>query len=538
MKYNQHFQEIKDKKKHKVLKIQKDSTASMLLSVCFAFLFCTCAALGLKTIENTITHPDAMIDSLRIKSVMARTSPNRAEILSQTHDNVNLKPDTAFTFTLKFTNTGTSTWDNETFYLKSLTTALKFKHEFWPDPYFPARLKEASVAPGEVGSFVFALQAPSKIKNYTGDFTLVNNNVMVKGGKVQVVINVVEDPSKVVKEVEEDADIRMDTNNTDSEESEEEKKVQKTVCTLNLNIANASATVDNETCVAKFDIPESGPNIKVGLFYTDNAITIVNDKAWQVYDTDDKLLASVPANEEVRFIYIDSKQQYSFDRTTKTVRSDKYLKLINFNSGLFEITSHEDRPTWNTSLNYNEFTGNLLIKYNDYRDSVWVVEDLPLENYLKGMKETSNDNPTEYQKAMTVAARTYALYHVNKFHGTDSFFDVFSDERDQVYKGDVARQVMPNQEQIVDDSKGVVVTYENDVIVAYYSARSGGSTVDHKSIPYLKAKATPYTADRAMWGHAIGIDMVDAMNRASKEDWTYEDILKYYYTNVSLEKIY
>ena len=128
---------------------------------------------------------------------------------------------------------------------------------------------------------------------------------------------------------------------------------------------------------------------------------------------------------------------------------------------------------------------------------------------------------------------------MNKFAKEETFFDVYSDERDQVYKGYVAEEIMPNQSEVVDNTSGVIATHDNNIIISYYSARSGGHTLTHNSLAYLKSVQTPYSAKLgSMWGHGLGMDQQDAKARAKELGWTYDQILKYYYSGISLEKIY
>lgn len=445
---------------------------------------------------------------------------SRAELAQLSNISLYLKPSAGYTIIVQFKNTGTAIWDSQKTFLKPLTTGLKFKHISWPDFYLSARMQEKSVLPNETGTFKLALQAPKNFGAYSGDFSLVHNNIMVDGGEFSVNINSVENPENYKSETGSTAKIKLNT------------------CSLKLNIAGVEDNLDNLTCADKLSLPKDGPDIRTGIFKTKQAITVANNKAWQVYDKNDILLASVPANIEIRFHYIESKGQYTFDFIDQTVRTSSSLKLKNFENGIFEITSHQDIAPWNKTINYNKFIGDMEISRYEKTGNIWLIENLALEKYLKGIKETSNEDPAEYQRAMTIAARTYALYHVNKFKTEESFFDVYSDEKDQVYKGYQAELVMPNQAGIVEETRGVVATYADQVIIAYYSARSGGQTIASGKLPYLKSVSTPYTKALGKWGHAIGIDAVDAKNRAGKEGWTYDQILKYYYQGINLEKIY
>jgi hypothetical protein len=458
----------------------------------------------------------------------------KTSLVSQSHTLVNLKPDAAFTFTLKFKNEGDSTWVKKTVYLKSLTTALKFRHSFWPDPYLPATLAETEVAPGGVGTFVFALQAPGKLGNYSGDFVLVDDNILISGGAVIVALNVVEDPSAVVV-------AKPNEPITTTPPAPTVPDNTPKVCTLQFR--TASVGVDNESCVAAFNLPASGPLMRVGIYYTDDIITVINTKAWQVLDKDGTLLASVSPGVPMNFFYNDATGEYSFDFIDHTIRTASYLSLKNFEAGMFTITSYHDIPSYSKKTDFNDFVGDLEIRHNDSKDRTWVIEIIPIEEYLKGMMEVSNPDPMEYLKTMAIAARTYALYHYDRYtkHG-DEFFHVDADY-DQVYKGYVASLFLPRLAEAIDATRGIVATYANKVIVAAYYAHSDGRTrsaleVWKNEVPYLQSKVAPYSAGKSMYGHGVGIDAMDAKSRAKNDGWTYDQLLKYYYTGIAVEKIY
>lgn len=524
-------------------KIKKAESFHISWHILFSILIILAVSFGLRILEHNFfsVNQENQPEPWNIQVVSAATLSHQAELTEQSHGFVNIMPNGGFTFILKYENTGESTWTRENVYLKSLTTALKFRHEFWPDPFLPAQLEEEIVEPGEIGTFKFALTAPGNYNEYNGDFLLVNDNILIKGGNVSLTMNVVKDPAAAAEQQKKQASNQISQNNL----------TIKNVCTLSLNpeiLSVASAlsgneALDNVSCVEKFSLPEKGPDIRVGLFHSEDPITIKNDHAWQVYDKNDKLLASVPKDVELTFHYLEEKTEYVFDFIDRTVRTDSYLKFNNFNDGMFTVTSYEDRPSWNTSINYNDFIGDLEMRHNDSKDRTWLIEILPLEDYVAGIKETSNYDPAEYLKTMAVAARTYAMYHHNK--GTkhaNEYFDVDS-YYDQVYKGYVASLVLPNHAQAVADTRGIVATYDDNLIVAAYFSRSDGRTrsfkeVWYNDVPYLISVPTPYTADMELWGHGVGIDATDARAHAKHEDWTYDQLLKYYYTGIDLEQIY
>ena len=485
-----------------------------------------------------IVEKKSFKEILLINSAEAAELENQAQLVMQSHTHVNIRPNTGFTFTLKYLNTGTSTWTKQNVYLKSLTTALKFRHTFWPDPFLPAQLKESTVAPGEYGTFVFALDSPTNLNNnYSGDFVLVNDNVMIQGGKATVTMQVVENPENIVTEPE--------TTPESNENNNDSNQIQ--ACTLNFRISSlidgSANPVDNQSCVTSFNLPQDGPLIRVGLFYTNEIITVKNTKEWKVFDANDILLDTVPANVERSFFFNDEAKLYSFDTATQTIRTDKYLQLKNSNDGMYTITSYHNIPSPGSNIDYNDFIGDLEIRYNSSKDRTWVIETLPMETYLKGIQETTNYDPIEYLKTMSVAARTYAMYHYDRnTKHADEYFQVDS-KYDQVYKGYVSMQIFPRIGEAVDLTTGIVGTYEDKIIVAPYFSWSDGRTRSYAEVwtydvPYLISVPTPYTEGRTLFGHGVGIDATDALNRARHDGSTFDQLLKYYYTGISLEKIY
>ena len=113
-------------------------------------------------------------------------------------------------------------------------------------------------------------------------------------------------------------------------------------------------------------------------------------------------------------------------------------------------------------------------------------------------KEVSPGWTLEAIKAQAVTARTYALYNLNK-HKADGY-DICDTVHCQVYGGQGAEDWRTTK--AVDDTRGLVLTYNNIIIRAVYHASSGGHTesaenVWNVSAPYLRGisdveDASPY----------------------------------------------
>ncbi|MDD4004892.1 MAG: SpoIID/LytB domain-containing protein [Elusimicrobiaceae bacterium] len=110
----------------------------------------------------------------------------------------------------------------------------------------------------------------------------------------------------------------------------------------------------------------------------------------------------------------------------------------------------------------------------DGKGSFTLIEELGLEEYLYGVLpiEMSPAWPIEALKAQAVAARTYALYNMTP--DSKNGFDLYSDVRDQAYVG--ASRDCDSVLEAVRATEGEVLTYDGNLIPAFYHANCGGKT--------------------------------------------------------------
>ena len=155
-------------------------------------------------------------------------------------------------------------------------------------------------------------------------------------------------------------------------------------------------------------------------------------------------------------------------------------KLVLFSGGislsagkrLSLLRQQEDgtEPGIRFNLQQGFYPGDLSLSVKD--GAIQAVLTLPLETYLQGVVpyEMSDSFPVEALKAQAVCARTYALSKMNP----DADWDVVDTTNDQVFKG-----LMPdykNTALAVTGTEGLVLTYRNKLITAWYSASNGGQT--------------------------------------------------------------
>lgn len=124
-----------------------------------------------------------------------------------------------------------------------------------------------------------------------------------------------------------------------------------------------------------------------------------------------------------------------------------------------------------------------------------VINRVDVEEYVKGVvpAEVSSTWHPEMLKAQAVAARTYALYQ--QMLSATREFDVAATVQDQVYRG--RQGVDAGILRAVEETRGLVVTYQGAPIYAAFSSTAAGLTEDamnvwSKDYPYLKGVECPF----------------------------------------------
>ncbi len=126
------------------------------------------------------------------------------------------------------------------------------------------------------------------------------------------------------------------------------------------------------------------------------------------------------------------------------------------------------------------------------------IVTLDIEDYVEGVVagEMYPSAPIEALRAMAVAARTYALYMAAENEEKD-FHLTTSASSHQAYRSfDENDGAYENVRKAVEETKGEVVTYGGDIILALYHASSADSTEDCENVfiealPYLASVNTP-----------------------------------------------
>lgn len=177
-----------------------------------------------------------------------------------------------------------------------------------------------------------------------------------------------------------------------------------------------------------------------------------------------------------------------------------------------------------------------IIMIQNKNGKLTVINDVSLEDYIKGVvpSEMPSGWAFEAHKAQAIAARSYALANLGK--RARFGYDLKDTPEDQAYGG--ASKETPDTNSAVEDTKGIVLTYNMKVINAYYSASAGGQTNVNSwgsSLPYLRS--VPSFDDNVKKnGHGVGMSQHGANNLA-KQGYNAYQILQYFYKDVKFARV-
>ncbi|MGB7520042.1 MAG: SpoIID/LytB domain-containing protein [Spirulinaceae cyanobacterium] len=165
---------------------------------------------------------------------------------------------------------------------------------------------------------------------------------------------------------------------------------------------------------------------------------------------------------------------YRYNRQKLTITADNEL---------IQVLDQEDKRSPYLYSGYLEFQPNA---YDDFS----LVNHVPLETYLRGVvpHEIGPNAPYNAVEAQTIIARTYALRNLRRFKADD--YQLCATVHCQVYRG--LSGTSASADKAIAATTGLVLTYENELVDALYSAATGGVTAsfgdiwDGEKRPYLQ----------------------------------------------------
>ncbi len=219
------------------------------------------------------------------------------------------------------------------------------------------------------------------------------------------------------------------------------------------------------------DAQDLQSKIRVGILSNQQQVLISTDTSFKVLDGDTgKVVANFSAGEKVNIVPKGKVLTMNGQQIT-----GDYIK---FSQGQHDM-----------QVNGKQYRGDLAVHITHGKEGVTVVNTLSIEHYLYGViaKEMSPSWPLEALKAQTVAARSYAIYNLNRHR--DDEYDVCATNDCQVYGG--RENEVPQVIKAVDATAGQVITYKGKVIPANFHSSSGGYTENSENVwgtyqPYLR----------------------------------------------------
>lgn len=231
------------------------------------------------------------------------------------------------------------------------------------------------------------------------------------------------------------------------------------------------------------------------------------------------------------------------------IHNDNSIIILDLEGNI--LFSYEKRENvFITSTNQdNPIVG---VENNNYRDYISFLTDekglvviniTTLDHYLYGVvpKEMPYSFPIEALKVQAIAARNFALNNIGK-HSKNGY-DLCDSTDCQVYGGLNFESNITNK--AVDETKGVLMKYNDEIVNASYHSNSGGHTEDcinvwGRDVPYLKGVDDPFSVGQtnSQWKYFLslsdikeslqknGIDIGDIKNLEIVETTNYGRVSK------------
>lgn len=201
--------------------------------------------------------------------------------------------------------------------------------------------------------------------------------------------------------------------------------------------------------------------------------------------TIDGIDKSFPADARLKFTPTISGSTTTWKATVNAVDGSTLYSATTSSSIRLRPGTGTTLQLWSTPSAYDRFRGVLrLIGKTDGTSTVNVVNELPMDSYLKGVipAEISAGWPTESIRAQTIAARSYAEYHL---HPTTGTYDVYNDTRSQVYQGYLAEKAATNA-AVTATANRVLRTSSGKKVTAMFHSAGGGAT-EHNNNVFVSA---------------------------------------------------
>ncbi|BAS58294.1 amidase enhancer [Leptolyngbya boryana IAM M-101] len=251
-------------------------------------------------------------------------------------------------------------------------------------------------------------------------------------------------------------------------------------------------------------------------------VEIAQPERWQVWAKREvyntpllrRLLLQSLQAKGIQTARIESRTMKEVPRPTWVINGFRYTRdVLDISSGSNVIQvdrEKDDNPN-------RPYGGALRIQPNAYGNYT-LVNFVGIETYLRGVvpHEIGTWAPQPVLEAQAVLARTYALRNIRRF-AIDNY-QLCATTQCQVYRG--LDGAAASTDKAISATRGLVLTYQNELVDAVYSSTSGGVTSGFNDIwhgwdrPYLR---TVVDSVKPMW---------DIQNRTLADERNFREFLK------------
>lgn len=290
----------------------------------------------------------------------------------------------------------------------------------------------------------------------------------------------------------------------------------------------------------KSSAPESTKqrNIKVKLAFFDGKYATIEGNQKVLLRENDNKLALIDASTIIKIIPdADLQQKKKFLRVSSGDKSWIVGSLQIETDGVLQIKNYDRKLG---KLPYNRFRRQLSV-YPESGNSLLIVNELPIEEYLWGLAEEPDTEPDAKKESIHILARSYAyVYSGAKRKFNTQLYDLEDDPASsQFYLGYDWEQYHVKQKELIQATEGRVLTYTGQPVIGPYFTQSSGQSSDkwQKAYPWAKVRALPFDEGLEQRGHGVGLSGNSARELA-KQGKNYNEIIDYFFDGVKVEKVY
>lgn len=289
-------------------------------------------------------------------------------------------------------------------------------------------------------------------------------------------------------------------------------------------------------------------------------VVITSDKPFTVYKNGEK-------KEKTYTRYEIEKREQDMMNTTNW--KNEYYEFVSSDKNTPLVIKSRDRiPSWikdedsRKRNNDNQFLWK--IRYQNVNSEETYINELPLEDYMKGIAETASRTHKEKKKAMSIMARSYIYFYTHSLFKKFEWksYDLEDDPAtSQKYLGYGYQQRNTEWVDIVNETSWkVLVDEKNNPFIAPYSTctlRNEKGELKRKTLEQAKrwnekkwdiykfgtnvitdVEDTYWECDaKQTAGHWVWLSGNGSEKLASEHNYKYDQIINYYFKNITIKNI-